>query len=131
MVCLDSTFLIDLLRGKNEAAKFLEKYESINEDIFVSSVSVMELTKGAYLSNNPVQEESKIIGLTSSFFELPFNNECAIIGGKLDAELSKKGEIIDSEDIMIAATALQNNQSIVTRNKKHFEKISNLKIEIY
>ena len=42
MVCLDSTFLIDLLRGKNEAAKFLEKYESINEDIFESEVSTME-----------------------------------------------------------------------------------------
>ncbi|MEK6893082.1 MAG: PIN domain-containing protein [Nanoarchaeota archaeon] len=131
MVCLDSCFLIDLLRGKKGAANFLANSESINEDVFVSSVSFMELIKGANLSNIPNSEEPKVIGLLSSFSELFFNNECALLAGRLEAELAKKGEIIEMEDIMIAATAVQNDESLATRNKKHFEKISKLRTESY
>jgi len=131
MVCLDSSFLVDLLRGNDDTSNFLEKYESAGENIFVSSISLAELIKGAYLSANPQKEESKVKGLISSFLELPFNNECAFLAGKIEAELISKGEIIGVEDVMIAATAIQNNELLITRNKKHFEKIKELKIGGY
>ena len=40
-----------------------------------------------------------------------------------------KGEIIDIEDIMIGAIVIHNGERLVTRNKKHFERIRGLEIE--
>lgn len=45
--------------------------------------------------------------------------------------IENEGEIIDIEDIMIGAIAKRNNETIITRNKKHFEKIPGLKIASY
>lgn len=131
MACLDTTFLIDLLKGKKEAVNFLERCESSGEEVYLNSINIMELIKGAYLHTNPDKEEIQIRGLISSFAELNFGMECAILAGKIEAELINKGEFIDPEDIMIGAIAIQNNETLVTRNKKHFEKIKGLKIEGY
>lgn len=131
MVCFDSTFLIDLLRGNKTAAATLERYESVNADLFISTISVMELVNGVHLSSNIEKEYSKVKGIVSSFLELNFDIDCAFLAGKIEADLTKKGEMIETEDIMIAATAINNNQILLTRNKKHFENIAKLKIESY
>lgn len=39
--------------------------------------------------------------------------------------------MINIEDIMLAGIALTHNESIITRNIKHFSKIEGLKIETY
>jgi len=62
---------------------------------------------------------------------LPLNEESAIIAGEIGAQLVIQGETIDAVDIMIGAIAKHNNETLITRNKKHFEKIPGLKIESY
>jgi len=39
--------------------------------------------------------------------------------------------MIDLEDIMIAATAITRNESVLTRNVEHFNRIPNLKVDSY
>jgi len=53
------------------------------------------------------------------------------LAGEIDARLSNEGKIIDFEDILTGAICLLNNETLVTRNEKHFEKISGLKIISY
>ena len=101
------------------------------EDFFIPTLVVMELSTGAQLSRRADTEKQKIMQLLSESKILDFDCESAFRAGEIRAELEKKNESIDSEDIMIGAIALQNNESLVTRNIKHFEKISGLKIEKY
>ena len=131
MVCLDTSFLVDLLRGKEDVRTMLDILQERAEEMSVATPSIMELSKGASLGNNPLEEKEKIQRLFSSLLVLNFDRECAVKAGEIEADLRKKGQMIEIEDIMIAAIALQHGESLVTRNIKHFEKIEGLKIERY
>lgn len=131
MVCFDTSFIVDFLRGKNETGELLKKLRMRDESLFVTPVTIMELSKGAWLSNNPKEESSKVKNVVSSFQILKFDIEEAFLAGEIESSLIKKGQKTDVEDIMISSIALQNKETLVTRNVKHFEKIDGLKIESY
>lgn len=46
-------------------------------------------------------------------------------------ELAQKGLLIDQPDLFIAATAIEHNLLLVTRNRKDFERIPDLKLYQY
>jgi predicted nucleic acid-binding protein len=46
----------------------------------------------------------------------------------LRRELARKGQLIDQPDLFIAATAIQHNLTLVTRNRKDFARIPDLKL---
>ena len=135
MVCLDSSVIIDILRGREHVKEIENKFDSSQEDIFIPSPVIMEIVRGINLKetqkNLKKNEKEEVDNLLSSFFILDFDKESAIKAGEIEAELLNNGEIIDLEDIMIGAIALKNNQVLITRNKKHFERIKDLQIEGY
>lgn len=131
MVCLDTSFIVDLLRGKKETSSLTKKLDEKEEQIYISSPSIMELVKGAHLSNNIENEINSINNLLSSLVVLDFDRDSAFIAGEIEAGIRKSGNVIEVEDIMIGAIALQNNEILITKNKKHFEKIQGLKIQSY
>ena len=131
MVCLDTSFVIDLIRGKSSVESVVKKLDEESNTICIAAVTVMELVKGAYLSDNYSVEKEKIDRILSSFVILEFGKDEASLAGKIEVELIKKGGIIEIADIMIAATAIKNEEVLVTKNKKHFERIKELKIESY
>ena len=56
------------------------------------------------------------------------SREIAIEGGRIYAELMKKGEEIELNDCLIAATSLSLGiHEIVTRNINHFNRIENIR----
>jgi len=129
---LDTSFLIDLLRGNNPNA--LEKAKELDnkfERKSIASISIMELWRGAMQSHLQEIEKRDINNLLSSLLIHPFNENEAKKAGEVEAELKKSGKMIDLEDIMIAGIALVHNEIILTRNKKHFSKIKGINIESY
>ena len=133
MVCLDTDFLIDVIKGKLD-----ERFSSIldgDESIKIASPSIIELIKGLHLERNlrniKKGEIEKIDKVLNSITVLDLNRESARRAGKIEADLENRGEIIDIEDIMIGAIAIENDEKILTRNKKHFNKIEGLKVEGY
>ena len=135
MVCLDTSFLIDVIKG-NEKVKELEReLDENNEDINIASPSIMELIKGIKLKENlpyiKETEKEKIKDILSNFNILELDKNSAILAGEIEAELINNGLMIDIEDIMIGAISINNDEVLLTRNVKHFEKINGLKIESY
>ena len=131
MVCLETTLLVDALRGKEDARQLLEKLDDGSEAVTIASPSIVELISGALLNPKIKDEKDKVIEFLSSFIVLNLDKEGAILAGDVEAELTKRGELIEIEDIMIAAIAIHNKEKLITRNKKHFEKIKGLEIESY
>lgn len=131
MVCLDTSFLIDFIGGDKRAVGVGNNFVDLNMDITVSSISVMELVRGLYTKNVKEGEREKVNELISSLSVLSFGKKSAILAGEIEDALSKRGENIDLEDVMIAAVAISNNERLVTNNKRHFEKIKGLELEIY
>jgi tRNA(fMet)-specific endonuclease VapC len=50
MLVLDTTILIDALRGRMTALRMIEEIEESGEIICTTQINVLELYKGAYLS---------------------------------------------------------------------------------
>jgi tRNA(fMet)-specific endonuclease VapC len=134
MVCLDTSFLIDVVLGRVDDNKFKEIIDG-GEIFSIASPSIIELVKGLYLERNlkhvGEKEIDRIRIILSSFNILNLDRESAVKAGRIEAELTNEGKIIDIEDIMIGAIAIENNESLLTRNKKHFDRIKGLKIESY
>ena len=129
---LDTTFLIDLLRGEDEKVKW--KSEELDEKFSIkaiSSITMMELWRGALQSTNQEKEKKKIQELLHSLLNYSFSEEEAKKSAEIEVELIKSGKLVDIEDIMIAGTALIKNEKILTRNIKHFNKIKGLDLEEY
>lgn len=131
MACLDSSFIIDLWRGKKGAIEAKEKLKQSGELFFIPAPVIMELAAGAQLSRRIDAEKQKIRQFLSENSVLDFDTESAFRAGEIEAELEKRGQPIEPEDVMIGAIALENNESLVTGNARHFEKISGLRLESY
>ncbi len=128
---LDSTLLIDLLRGKENAIQFLARHEA--KPLFTSEINVFELVEGAYSGNEELTSHlDQIFGLLATINVLPFDRKAAIKAGEISARLAKKGIKIGETDCLIAAVAVSNGVlDIVTENKDHFSRILELKVVSY
>ncbi|SMN00802.1 VapC toxin protein [uncultured Candidatus Thioglobus sp.] len=63
------------------------------------------------------------------FEKMPFDEKSAMIYGEIRADLSKKGQIIGNNDMLIAAHAKRLNATIITNNTKEFDRVEGLKVE--
>jgi tRNA(fMet)-specific endonuclease VapC len=131
MVCLDTTFVIDFLRGAKDIQAIKENLDKTNESITITAPTVIEITRGLYLNNVRPDERQKVEDMFSSLIILDLDNKSAMLAGKIEAELIRAGKQIDLEDIMIASIAITNNQKLITRNTRHFKRIKGLQIESY
>ncbi len=130
MACLDTSFLIDLLRGKGVVKDLKEELDRVEKVLAIATPSISELWRGALLSGNPPREKEKIITLIHSLIILPFDETAAMEAAEIEAELIQKGSMIDTEDIMIAAIARRYGEKLVTRDE-HFTRISSLRVLKY
>jgi len=121
MYCLDTNIIIDLWRGDLSIKKRLE---SVSPGlIFISSVVLCELYKGAYLSKNVDFNISLITSLINNTFFVEFNFDACQIFGKEYARLSHLAKLPQEPNLMIASIAKSNNLIVVTRDKKGFKNI--------
>ena len=60
---------------------------------------------------------------------MPFDSNSAYEYGKIRHFLKIRGEMIGSNDLLIAAHAKANNLTLVTNNTNEFERVPGLKIE--
>jgi len=125
---IDTSVFIDVLRSKQvESSKSLFKslQESSNKG-FASVITVAELSVGAYRSPRKDALE-KTLKLLSIVNVVDLSRE-TVEGGRIYAELMKKGEGIELNDCLIAATSLSLGiHDIGTRDTGHFNRIENIR----
>lgn len=127
MYCLDSSAVIDWMKGDVRIKSLLNKFGSV--PIFVSTITLCELFKGAHLSND-VEKNLIIVNKIFDYFDiLELDNSAAKIYGERYAELKKIGKLTQDFDLLIASICISHSKVLVTKNKKHFENIKGLKIE--
>lgn len=123
---LDTNIFIYFLKGR---FGLVEKIERIGfENLFISEITVAELKYGVEKSANPDKNRPIINELIDKFKQLPIYGALDIYA-KEKARLKKAGNIVDDLDLLIDATAIQNNMVLVTNNKKHFDRLQNIKFE--
>ncbi len=128
MYLLDTCICIDFLRGKMPYA--YELMRNSDPRLFkIPAVVEAELRVGAEKSKKPQEMFRYVDEFLLAFEILPFDSRCAQHYGKLRAKLEQEGNIIGSNDLLIAATALANNAILVTNNVEEFKRIENLSLQ--
>jgi len=127
MWVLDTNTLIYFFKGiGNVAQNILSRPPS---DIAVPAIVLYELRVGIEKSEAPQKRVSELFDFTSQVEVLPFGIAEAEYAAVIRANLEKKGTPIGPYDILIAATALSKNSTLITHNIKEFSRVENLIIE--
>ena len=88
-----------------------------------------ELFYGAFRSNNPQRPLERQQAFLSQFISLPFQDEAALLAGRIRAKLANAGMPIGSYDLQIAAIALANNLTLsYPQHNESFERVEGLPI---
>ncbi|EMY78589.1 PIN domain protein [Leptospira weilii serovar Ranarum str. ICFT] len=128
MYLLDTNICIFLIKKKNTA--LLENLKKkLNKGLFVSSLTVAELEFGIQKSEFKEKNKISLIEFLSIFNIISFTDKDAESYGIIRAELEKRGIVIGSIDMLLAAQAISNNFIFVTNNTKEFKRIKELKLE--
>ncbi len=130
MVVLDTSFLVDILRNAPRAVELLGEIESKEFTLLVAAPTVMELWEGALHSRAPEKEKTHIDALIASVNVLYLDVRAAKRAAELDFELSAKGASLELRDIMIAAIALANGETVVTKDSDYV-RVPGLKVLKY
>ncbi len=124
--------MISLLRG-NETAKMKAKtLEKASKEIVSTAINVLELYIGIIAVDGI---SGKRIETTRNFLAnltiLPLDTSSAERAAYILNSLKKTGNPIGLKNSLIAGIALENKADILTRNIKHFERVTGLKIETW
>jgi tRNA(fMet)-specific endonuclease VapC len=124
---IDTNIIIYSMKGNDKVRENFIQNENIPK--YISIITYAELLYGAKKSQNVERNIAKVYRIKELFPILPIDLPTIEIFSELKSKYDKKGIVIDDFDLLIASTALTNNQILVTNNEKHFGKIKELKIE--
>ncbi len=130
MNCLDTDFLIAILRGKEGARKKAEEIDKEGRGA-TTSINAFEVFFGAYRSARKSENIKQASRLLDRLFIFPLDYASSQKAADLSADLVAKGKSVDYRDVMIAAIAIENQLTLVTRNVSHFSRIKGLKMETW
>ncbi len=128
MACLETSFLIDVLDAHEAARKIMEDIDDSGVRSSVAPIAAAELWVGAHLGSRA--EYAATRELLESLTWLPFSRECARLAGDLQATLSREGVPLGFADCLIAAVALEYDETLVTRDTD-FERVPDLRVRTY
>ncbi len=119
---VDTDVLVDVSRNNQAAIDFLDQ---LDDSWSMSIVTALELIVGA----RNKEEVTQIDQLVAVYSAIPLTTEIGNSSYGLLRQFAKSHglRVFDS---LIAATAIEENLTLLSRNKKHFQMISNLNLEV-
>lgn len=133
MICLDTTFLIDLWRNRqmpdHPAVVLLAGAGA--ETMAVAAHAAGEFLEGAaWISGERLRDALAFLGL---FRVLPAGLETAAHYARIVADLRGRDMLrgLSKPDMWIAASAVEYGAALATRNGKHFESVPDLRVIAY
>ena len=120
MIVADSDVLIDALRGRTAKTRIALELQSGR--LATTVITVFELLAGARTD----RERTKVETLLAAMTPLPLDDAAARRAGEVDRLLAARGERLAPADTLIAGICLARSAVLLTRNRKHFERVPGL-----
>lgn len=126
MIVLDTDILVNILRRKNRGEQWKDFLK--DKSIAFTTITAFELFLGAEISKKYDQNMKAIKSLIQQFPVLPLSIKSSYIAATIFSDLQKKGQMIELNDIYIAAVTLEHGAELATDNVNHYQRVSQLKI---
>ncbi len=123
---LDTSWILQVLAGQPEAAT---QHRRLNlSRVAVSYVSFGEIYEVAFNYANPQAHLASFRQFLAPFTRLNLNEPIMERFAEIRAYLRRRGQMISDFDILLGATALHHNLTVLTYNRKHFARIPDVKL---
>jgi len=123
---VDSDWVADYLKGKAPAESLLDSL--FPDGLAVSIITFAEVYEGIYYGRDPRHYEAAFRGFVRGVEVLGITRAIAKRFALVRGDLRSRGLTVDEPDLLIAATALQHDLIMVTRNLRDFQRVPGLRI---
>ena len=128
MIFLDTNIISYYLNTNKMIIDNLMQLIDKNEILCTTVINKYEIIRGFMWKKNKIKE-NLARGFLSNLMIYPIDDEVIEIASVIYSYLRKISKPAEDTDILIAAVVIANDGTLITNNTKHFENITDLKIE--
>lgn len=127
---LDTDILSELLKQHPQVVHRTRLYLAEHNRLAFSIITRYEILRGLKAKQAQAQEIA-FEALCQTCIILPLTDRIIERAATLYAELYRRGALLPDADLLIAATALDAQRTVVTNNLAHFRRIPDLVVETW
>jgi tRNA(fMet)-specific endonuclease VapC len=128
VLILDTNIVSALLRGSNDVLTHYDNALDRNEILGISAVTYYELRRGSFDPKFARKRQTLNEFLDTLELVLP-DFHTYQIAAEIWWNLKQAGTKLEDNDVLIAATAMSFDETLISDNTKHFDRITGLKLE--
>jgi predicted nucleic acid-binding protein len=122
MTIADTDVLIDYLAGKGEA-------DAVERVLRRGALSTTVITRFELLSGAKSSKQlARLVQLLGAVPSIPLDAAAADAASEIRRSLDQSGNTIGMADSLIAGIVISNGGSLLTRNRRHFERVPGLEL---
>ena len=123
---VDTDWSIDYFNGVSEVVDRLNQLMIVG--VGMSVITLLELYNGIHGARDPRLSRMNIENLLDAVEVVPLDEPACRLFDEIRERLRSAGNIIPDNDLLIGATALSRGLTVLTNNRRHFERIESLNI---
>ena len=123
---VDTDDVADYLKGYKAATSLLDTL--FFEGMSIRMITFAEVYEGIYYGHNRPHYTHIFQRFLQGVSVLGITRSIAKQYARIRGDLARKGQLIDQPDLFIAATAIEHDLTLVTRNLKDYHRIPHLKL---
>jgi tRNA(fMet)-specific endonuclease VapC len=124
---VDTDWVVHYLHAHPAIVSRLDELQP--QGLALSIISLAELYEGVFYSRDPEGDGQDLADFLRGVTVLGIDADIAQRFGRERGRLRAAGMLIGDFDLLIGATALAHNLTVLTNNRSHFERIDGLQIE--
>ncbi len=125
---LDTDILSALMRQHPQVLSRAKEYLSARDRLTISIITQYEILRGLK-ARRATSQLSRFGKFCESLEIIELSTPIVIRAAEIYADLHRRGRLIGDADILIAATAIENNLTLVSNNQTHFSRITGLELK--
>lgn len=94
----------------------------------MSIVSIAEIYEGVMYSSDPQSSEAALRDFLVGIDVLPIDDEICRVFAAERGRLRSAGNLVGDFDLLIGATAIRHDLTLLTNNRRHFQRMVSLHI---
>ena len=124
---VDTDWAIHWLNGQGGIRTRLEELR--DQGLALSAISLAEPYEGVQYSRDPAKSEEMLSAFLEGLSLIGLDEETCKLFGKERGRLRSFGKSLGDFDLLIGATPLRHDLTLLSNNRKHFQQIEGLRIE--
>ena len=126
-VLLDTDVIVDFLRAGTDHLGIIEGTSKREAVGYISAITHFELHNGALLSRDPKRKVEELGEMLEVMEVVCLGPAESYASSRIYSDLVRRGLSLEMRDILIAGCAVSRGLALLTNNRKHFERMPEVK----